>query len=190
LLDKRRSTGNYFSGVGIGGRMIGNLLDGASGRGVFRTVRAAYTFVRGNFIANDKLFIFGFSRGACAARHLAGMIARIGIHHHTEVGYDENRRSLHIRISVMASSPRGCACSCCCNPARRETGGSKGKGDGRGGGSPARRVAPGARTQRVAGLIKLGPPALARCGPARPPRHRQRILALTDQSKSGQLRPR
>jgi hypothetical protein len=94
LLDKRSTICSYYSGVGVGGRIIGNLLDSASGRGLFRTVRAAYTFVRGNYILGDKIFVFGFSRGAYAARHLAGMIARIGIKHHTEVGYDEYRRSL------------------------------------------------------------------------------------------------
>lgn len=104
LLDKRRSISNYYSGVGVGGRTIGNLLDGGSGRGVFRTVRAAYTFVRANFIEGDRIFIFGFSRGAYAARHLAGMIARIGIQHHTEVGYDEYRVEL---LKVRRPERRG-----------------------------------------------------------------------------------
>lgn len=94
LVDKTRSISNYYSGVGIGGRVISNLLDGLSGRGVFRIVRTAYTFVRANFIAGDRLFIFGFSRGAYAARHLAGMIARVGINHHMELGYDQYRLSL------------------------------------------------------------------------------------------------
>jgi len=78
----------------VGGRIIGNWLDGASGRGAFRTVRAAYTFVRGNYLDGDRIFIFGFSRGAFAARHLAGMFARVGIKQHAEVGYDEYRRML------------------------------------------------------------------------------------------------
>lgn len=85
---------NYYSGVGIGGRPIGNILDQAMGRGVFRTIRAAYTFIRGNHLKGDKIYIFGFSRGAFAARHLAGWIARLGIQHHTEVGYDSYRASL------------------------------------------------------------------------------------------------
>jgi hypothetical protein len=99
LLDRSRSISNYYSGVGVGGRAIGNLLDQLTGRGAFRTLRAAYTFVRANFIAGDKIFIFGFSRGAFVARHLAGMIARIGLHHHTEIGYDSYRESL-VRIGI------------------------------------------------------------------------------------------
>jgi hypothetical protein len=89
LLDKRYSIGSYYSGVGVGGRLVGRWLDEATGRGVFRTVRAAYTFVRGNFLQGDRIFIFGFSRGAFAARHLAGMVARIGIKHHVEAGYEK-----------------------------------------------------------------------------------------------------
>jgi uncharacterized protein (DUF2235 family) len=64
-----------------------------TGRGVFRTVRSAFTFVRANYRDGDRIFIFGFSRGAYAARHLAGMIARIGIKAHPEDGYEQYRRS-------------------------------------------------------------------------------------------------
>ncbi len=94
VVDKRSTIGNYYSGVGVGGRRIGNVLDMAGGRGLFRIVRSAYTFVRGNYLHGDKIFIFGFSRGAYAARHLAGMIARIGIHHNPEVGWENYRESL------------------------------------------------------------------------------------------------
>ena len=42
-------------------------------------VRNAYRFICANYDPNDKIFIFGFSRGAFTARSLAGDIAAAGI---------------------------------------------------------------------------------------------------------------
>ena len=80
----------YLSGVGIGGRPIGNLLDFITGRGGFRITRHALTFLLGNYQPGGRIFIFGFSRGAFFARHLAGMITSLG------VGWRPNRRSCAI----------------------------------------------------------------------------------------------
>ncbi|WP_144378048.1 T6SS phospholipase effector Tle1-like catalytic domain-containing protein [Mesorhizobium amorphae] len=91
LLDKRECISNYYSGVGVGSRWLEHKLDGATGRGVFRTVRAAYTFVKANYLKGDRIYIFGFSRGAYAARHLAGLIARCGLDWHPEATYDRYR---------------------------------------------------------------------------------------------------
>jgi len=94
FVDRNHAIINYYSGVGVGGLRLQNGLDGMSGRGVFRTVRSAFTFVRANHKDGDRIFIFGFSRGAYAARHLAGMIARIGVNAHPEIGFDDYRRSV------------------------------------------------------------------------------------------------
>jgi hypothetical protein len=102
LQDKRYSISHYYSGVGVGARKFSRVLDELTGRGLFRTVRAAYTFVHGNFLEGDRIFIFGFSRGAYAARHLAGMIARMGTWNPVEATYDEYRR----RLSSAASAKR------------------------------------------------------------------------------------
>lgn len=94
LLDKHKCISNYYSGVGVGSRPLERKLDGATGRGVFRTVRAAYTFVKANYLKGDRVYIFGFSRGAYAARHLAGLIARCGLDWHPEATYDRYRSIL------------------------------------------------------------------------------------------------
>ena len=94
FVDKERAIMNYYSGVGVGGMRMQNGFDGMTGRGVFRTVRSAFTFVRANYCDGDRIFIFGFSRGAYAARHLGGMIARVGINAHPEIGYEDYRRSV------------------------------------------------------------------------------------------------
>ena len=66
------------------------------GKGVQVNVRLAYQFVGANFSDGDRILIFGFSRGAFSARHLAGMIAKIGILKgqqliHTRAAYDYYR---------------------------------------------------------------------------------------------------
>jgi hypothetical protein len=94
LLDKRKCISNYYSGVGVGSRRLGYLLDGLTGRGVFRTVRLAYTFVKANYMEGDRIYIFGFSRGAFAARHLAGLIAHCGLAWHPEATYNSYRSIL------------------------------------------------------------------------------------------------
>jgi uncharacterized protein (DUF2235 family) len=94
FVDKAQAIINYYSGVGVGGMRMQNRFDGMTGRGVFRTVRSAFTFVRANYCDGDRIFIFGFSRGAYAARHLAGMIARIGVNAHPEIGYEDYRQSI------------------------------------------------------------------------------------------------
>ena len=69
----------YRSGVGSGRPWLSRRLDAMSGKGVFHTARGLWQEIAANFVEGDKLFIFGFSRGAFAARHLAGMIVRRGL---------------------------------------------------------------------------------------------------------------
>lgn len=102
-IDRNTSISNYYSGVGVGSRLLGSCLDALTGRGVFRTVRAAYTFVRGNFRPGDRVFVFGFSRGAYAARHLAGMISRVGLGGGAESAYDKYRQSLISKQGIERS---------------------------------------------------------------------------------------
>ncbi|UIK04759.1 T6SS phospholipase effector Tle1-like catalytic domain-containing protein [Neorhizobium galegae] len=94
LLNKQHCISNYYSGVGVGSRWLQHKLDGATGRGVFQTVRSAYTFVKANYVEGDQIYIFGFSRGAYAARHLAGLIARCGLRWHPEATYEKYRAIL------------------------------------------------------------------------------------------------
>jgi uncharacterized protein (DUF2235 family) len=70
---------SYYPGVGAHTGRLGNLLFGATGKGVFQATRLAWQQVAANYEDGDKVFIFGFSRGAYAARHLASMIVRHGL---------------------------------------------------------------------------------------------------------------
>jgi uncharacterized protein (DUF2235 family) len=69
----------YDDGVGSDGRPIEKLLGGAFGDGLFQKIKDGYTKIAQVYEADDRIFLFGFSRGAFTARCLAGMIAISGL---------------------------------------------------------------------------------------------------------------
>lgn len=91
----------YDSGVGTvadpslmisPAKSLGKSLDMAVGSSVMRQVCSAYRFLVKNWQEGDKVFLFGFSRGAYAVRALAGLLYRTGLlrpelEHLTELGW-------------------------------------------------------------------------------------------------------
>jgi uncharacterized protein (DUF2235 family) len=69
----------YHDGVGSDGGLLERLLGGAIGLGLKQIVQASYNFIVDRFKAGHEIYLFGFSRGAYAARALAGMIGASGI---------------------------------------------------------------------------------------------------------------
>ena len=69
----------YHDGVGARGSLLERILGGAIGLGLKRIVQDAYGFLAEKFTAGDEVYILGFSRGAYAARALAGLIGASGI---------------------------------------------------------------------------------------------------------------
>lgn len=67
----------YSKGVGtqVGTKIIG----GALGYGIDQGVIDAYEWLIENYNDGDKLYIFGFSRGAYTARSLSGLISKCGL---------------------------------------------------------------------------------------------------------------
>ncbi len=61
------------------GRWASKMLGRAFGLGLKTNLAEAYTFLMNNWEPGDKIFIFGFSRGAFNARALAGLLNKIGI---------------------------------------------------------------------------------------------------------------
>lgn len=49
------------------------------GRGINRQIRRAYGYLASRYKPGDRIFMFGFSRGAYAVRSLAGVIDRVGL---------------------------------------------------------------------------------------------------------------
>ncbi len=64
--------GDQWSGVW-------NWRDVAEGRGMGRQIREAYGFISTRYRRGDRIFLFGYSRGAYAVRSLAGMIDMVGL---------------------------------------------------------------------------------------------------------------
>jgi uncharacterized protein (DUF2235 family) len=50
-----------------------------TGRGINRQIRRAYGFLAGRYRPGDRIFLFGYSRGAYAVRSLAGVIDLVGL---------------------------------------------------------------------------------------------------------------
>ncbi len=73
-----QSTVYYDSGVGTGDR-LDRLTGGALGIGLSENIQQAYRHIAEQYHADDRLFLFGFSRGAYTVRSLAGLIGRCGL---------------------------------------------------------------------------------------------------------------
>ncbi|GAC70256.1 DUF2235 domain-containing protein [Gordonia soli] len=61
------------------GRFASKMLGRAFGLGLKTNLAEAYTFLMNNWEPEDRIFIFGFSRGAFTARALAGLLHTVGI---------------------------------------------------------------------------------------------------------------
>jgi len=68
------------------GKRINNWLGGAFGAGLMASIEDAYRFLCFNYAPGDRIFIFGFSRGAFGARSLGGLIRYCGILRKEEIG--------------------------------------------------------------------------------------------------------
>ncbi|WP_147822227.1 DUF2235 domain-containing protein [Salidesulfovibrio onnuriiensis] len=91
--DKVRQSMYYDPGVGSGGSWLKRCFDGATGTGISRNIKEAYTYLINTYKTGDELFLFGFSRGAYTVRSLAGLIRNSGLlrpdtAHMTDKAYD------------------------------------------------------------------------------------------------------
>lgn len=69
-----------FSALGrTAGKKTGTLFGKAFGYGLQQNIEDGYEYLMNRYQEGDKLFLFGFSRGAYTARKLAGMIHHFGL---------------------------------------------------------------------------------------------------------------
>jgi len=68
----------YLNGIGTTGTVT-RFLEGATGTGTSERIRDAYRFLAERYQDSDRIFGFGFSRGAFAIRSLAGLIDVAGM---------------------------------------------------------------------------------------------------------------
>ncbi len=69
----------YDDGVGTETFLPLKLLGGAFGFGLAKNVRNLYTDLIRVYDPGDRIYLFGFSRGAFTVRTLAGLIAKCGL---------------------------------------------------------------------------------------------------------------
>ena len=79
LSDPEKQIAHYDDGVGTSSFKPLAILGGIFGFGLKRNVIDIYSFCCRNYEAGDKIFGFGFSRGAFTIRVVAGFIARVGL---------------------------------------------------------------------------------------------------------------
>lgn len=70
---------NLYYEAGVQWTSWQSTLDVMMGRGLNRQIRRAYGFLSSRYRPGDRIFLMGYSRGAFAARSLAGIIDRIGL---------------------------------------------------------------------------------------------------------------
>ncbi len=69
----------YDAGVGSEGSWLDRLLGGASGLGLDKNIQDGYRFLMHTYEPGDKIYLFGFSRGAYTVRSLAGFLRNSGL---------------------------------------------------------------------------------------------------------------
>ena len=69
----------YMDGKSEGENSLKSISDKATGKGLQKNVNDAYRFLMQAYQPGDKIFLFGFSRGAFTVRSLAGMLCKVGL---------------------------------------------------------------------------------------------------------------
>lgn len=68
----------YDPGIGTG-NLVDRLTGGLTGNGLIKNIFDCYGFIAQHYQPGDKIYLFGFSRGAYTVRSLSGLIGRFGI---------------------------------------------------------------------------------------------------------------
>jgi hypothetical protein len=69
----------YHPGVGTEGGWFSRSAGGAYGKGLDQNIKSAYSWLATNYEDGDRVYFFGFSRGAYTVRSLGGMISACGL---------------------------------------------------------------------------------------------------------------
>ena len=90
----------YDDGIGTSSLLPLRILGGAFGWGFSKNVRDLYTELVHVYQPGDRLYLFGFSRGAYTIRALAGMIQYCGIVDVTKDGIGTDKKRLKSRVKA------------------------------------------------------------------------------------------
>ena len=79
LCDARTSQMSIRYEAGVQWQAWRSTMDVIEGRGINRQIRRVYGFLASRYRPGDRIYLFGYSRGAYAVRSLAGVIDRVGL---------------------------------------------------------------------------------------------------------------
>lgn len=94
----------YDYGVGVEGLFHEKIIGGATGKGIEENVMDGYVHLLETYQPGDKLFLFGFSRGATTARVLASLLHFCGIVDREK--WEENQENTSIYWSDLRKIAR------------------------------------------------------------------------------------
>ena len=94
--------GKYLPGVGAQGNPVLKILGNAFGDGIAEPIVRGYTFLSRNYRPGDQIVVTGFSRGATAARALAGLVVTHGLLNPDPGKYDVNNKNQAYMRAVAA----------------------------------------------------------------------------------------
>ncbi|TCL74709.1 DUF2235 domain-containing protein [Rhizobium sp. BK251] len=77
--DGEQQKSYYHPGVGTDGTWWDKALGGGTGKGLDQNIMSAYFWLARNYSPGDRIWLFGFSRGAYTVRSLGGMISKCGL---------------------------------------------------------------------------------------------------------------
>jgi uncharacterized protein (DUF2235 family) len=98
----------YLHGVGDSNNFLVRILGGAFGAGLITRIVRGYTFLSRNYVAGDRIFIIGFSRGAYTARALAGLVAAKGLLNATKLDLTDRIGAYRLGAAVWYEHRRDC----------------------------------------------------------------------------------
>jgi uncharacterized protein (DUF2235 family) len=95
----------YYS-AGVGATLEGvSLWHGMTGADLDDNLLEAYLFLNLNYEPGDRLYLFGFSRGAYTVRSLAGLVRKCGVLRRDHVDKAQVALDLYRRRDIAADSP-------------------------------------------------------------------------------------
>lgn len=100
--DKQKSY--YHPGVGTEGGPLKQALGGGTGLGLRDNVKSAYKWLATKYDPGDRIYLFGYSRGAYTVRSLCGMIAACGLIDLR--GFDVDHDKLWERVDTLFNKYR------------------------------------------------------------------------------------
>ena len=86
--DKKDNPQLFIYGAGVGaGALPLRLIGGAFGEGLDEVILGSYINLVSNYEPGDKIYLFGFSRGAFTARSVGGILSTLGLLNKTAMRY-------------------------------------------------------------------------------------------------------